>query len=178
MDKKRYMYLEAAGTLVVTANAVFLHEFYAFSGKSVLGALLGAVNESVWEHLKIYALSYVVWAIAEYLCAKPPLRAFVTAKTAGVYALMLSITAFYYISGFVFGKEILFLSIGSAVVFAALSFLLSYRLTLWEKNSGDLFYLSLFLLALLFAMILSFSFFPLKSDIFLDPITNTYGVQH
>jgi len=56
MNDKLYKRLEIFGGAVVFAIASLLHFIYNLTGESILGALFGAVNESVWEHLKVFAI--------------------------------------------------------------------------------------------------------------------------
>lgn len=176
MNEKTFKKLETSGGLVVFAIASFLHFFYDITGRSVLGALLGSVNESVWEHLKIFALSYLIWAIVELLCTQPPFKAFVWAKAVGVYYLCISISLFFYLYTGVFGKTFLVADMISALIFSFISHFISYKLTTSQRNHGQFFYTGVMLLFLMFVMILCFSYYPPKTPLFKDPVTGAYGV--
>lgn len=176
MNDKTFRRLEAAGGAVVFAIASFLHFFYDLSGNSVVGALLGSVNESVWEHLKIFAVAYIVWAATELLWAKPPFREFIWAKAVGVYFLCLSIGLFFYIYTTLLGRSVLLVDLMSGLVFAFLAHLISFKLVNSPKNRGQYFLTGSMMLFLIFIMILCFTFYPPKSKLFEDPVTKTYGI--
>lgn len=176
MGSKLFRNLEIAGAPVVFLLASFLHFIYDLTGKSVLGALFGAVNESVWEHLKIFFIAYVFWGFVELLWARPKLSEFVFAKAVGAFVLCISIAVFFYIYTFFAGKAIFIVDIVASFIFTCLAHFLSYKLTLWEGNKGQFFALGLMMLFVGFVMVLCFSFYPLRLPLFRDPITGNYGV--
>lgn len=176
MNSKTFIRLETIGGAVVFAIASFLHFFYKLSGKTVLGALLGSVNESVWEHLKILSIAYLIWTAVELLWARPPLKAFVWAKAVGVYSMCIFIAGFYYLYTSLFGKHILAVGLTSSLAFSILAHLISCKLTTSQGNHGQFFYTGIMLLFLMFVMILCFTYYPPETNLFKDPVTGTYGV--
>ncbi len=178
MNDRTFKKLEAAGGAVVFALASFLHFLYDLSGGSALGALLGSVNESIWEHLKIFAIAYIVWAVTELLWAKPSFKAFVWAKAVGTYFLLASVACFFYIYTSFFTKTCFIVDLLSSLTFSFLAHLISYKLAISEKNKGQYFLTGIMMISLLFIMILSFTFYPPETKLFLDPVTKTYGVPN
>lgn len=176
MNKTLFKRLEIAGGAVVYAIASFLHFFYDFTGGSIIGALLGSVNESVWEHLKIFATAYLIWAVVELLWAKPALRPFVTAKTVGLYSLCIFIALFFYTYTFFTGKPLLAVDLISALIFSFGAHLISYKLTLYDGNTGQFFYTSVMLIFLAVIMILCFTYYPPVCPLFQDYSTGLYGI--
>lgn len=176
MDKTLFRRLEAAGGVVVYAIASVLHFIYDLSGQSIAGALLGAVNESVWEHLKIFGIAYLIWSVTELLWAKPPLKAFVTAKAVGLYFLGISIAAFFYMYTFFSGRPILSVDLISSLIFSLLAHLISYKLTFAQWNRGQFFYSSIMLIFLALVMILCFTYYPPECPLFQDYETGLYGI--
>ena len=176
MNKKLYKRLEIAGGPLVFAVASFLHFLYDLTNKSIVGSLFGSVNESVWEHLKIFAIAYIMWAIVVLLWAKPPLKNYVWAKAVGLYAMCISIALFFYTYTFFTGKAFLLLDLISSFTFAVLSHYISYKITLSHKNKGQYFYTGVMLVFLAIIMILCFTWYPPKSNLFRDPLTGLYGV--
>ncbi len=161
---------------MVFAIASFLHFLYDLTGRSVLGALLGSVNESVWEHLKIFAIAYLVWAAVELLWAKPTFKAFVWAKAVGVYSLCILISGFFYLYTGLLGRSVLAVDLASGLIFSFLAHLISCKLATAEGNHGQFFYTGIMLLFLMFVMILCFTYYPPEADLFKDPVTGTFGV--
>lgn len=177
MNKKLFRTLELWGIPVVFLMASFLHGIYEWSGRSVLGALVGAVNESVWEHLKIFAQAYLIWGAVELLWANPPMRQFVVAKTLGVCFLLISITIFFYTYTFFTKRAYLVLDIGASFIFVVLSQMLSMKLTQSSVKLSSYFPVAVMMLVLIFIMILCFSYYPPKIFLFRDNVTGGFGVK-
>ncbi len=176
MSKKTFAILEIIGVVVIYLTAVFLHFVFDLTNGSVLSILFGAVNESVWEHVKIFAAGYTFWAIFEILWLKPPFKKFVVAKTFSLYFLSLSIIVFFYTYTFFTKQAYLIADIIASVVFVILSQYISYRLTVSENNIKDYFSVACMLLMTYFLMFFSFTMFPPKIDLFKDPVTGMYGI--
>src|SRR5574344_2080256 len=107
MNKKLFLNLEKAGVLFVLAGGVLLHFLYQWTKGNVCGILFGAVNESVWEHIKIFAMPYVAWSIIELAWVNPHFKMFVTGKVAGLYGMSAFIIAVYYIYSGILGTNLL-----------------------------------------------------------------------
>ncbi|MDO5123156.1 MAG: DUF6512 family protein [Eubacteriales bacterium] len=176
MNSKLFRNLEILGIPVVFLFASFLHFLYDITGKSVLGSLFGSVNESVWEHLKIFFIAYVFWGFVELLWARPKLSEFIFAKAVGVYILCFLIALFFYIYTFFTGKAIFIVDIIASLLLTCLAHIVSYRLTLWQGNKGQYFALGLMMLFVGFTAVLCFTFYPPKLSLFRDPITGNFGV--
>lgn len=176
MNKRLFKILEIAGILVIYLIAVLLHFVYDLTNGSVLAILFGSVNESVWEHIKIFCVGYVFWAIIELLIIKPPFKKYVVAKTISLYFLSLCIPAFFYAYNLFTSGPVLILDMLSSLAFLALAQYISYKLTVNENSIADYFCVALMLLMLYFVMFFSFTVFPPKVDLFKDPLTGMYGI--
>lgn len=176
MNTKLFKTLSIIGIPVIYLIATILHFFYELSNGSVLSILFSAVNESVWEHIKIFAVGFVFWSVVELLWSKPPFKKFVVSKTIGLYVLSLSIIVFFYSYTTVTGKPILLVDLISSAVFVTLAQYISYRLTIGENSVSDYFFVAVMLLMLFFVMFFSFTLFPPKIDLFKDPVTGMYGI--
>ena len=62
---KRLFWWEAAGFLFVAAAGTALHFVYDFSGGRALAAAFSAVNESTWEHMKIFFFPFFLFSVAQ-----------------------------------------------------------------------------------------------------------------
>ncbi|MBR1535303.1 MAG: hypothetical protein IJ639_13130, partial [Ruminococcus sp.] len=88
MKNKTLAISEAVGCVVIYAAAVYLHFAYPLSGGSALSILFGAVNESVWEHAKIFSAAYIGWSILQLCWVKVRFSQYLVAKCIGLYLLM------------------------------------------------------------------------------------------
>ncbi len=173
---KRFKKLEICGVFFIFSFAVLLHFAYELTNGSIVGILFGAVNESVWEHVKIFAMPYVVWGIIELAFSIPYFRQFVVAKVFGLYIQSGLIIAFFYLYTFFTGTAILWLDILSVFVWVSVSQFFSFKITTGEKDIRNLFPFALGLLFLFLMMYFCFTAVPPHIDIFKDPVTGLYGI--
>lgn len=176
MTYRRYGISEAAGAAAVYGTAALLHFIYALSGGGTLAVIFGAVNESVWEHVKIFSVSYCGWALLQLLWVRVPFRRYVVAKCCGLYLLGAGMIGFYYLYTAITGGPILWLDISSSAVLVALCQLCSCMMTLHGEGAEEYFSPALMLLMLYYLMFFSFTVFPPRIGLFRDPVTGGYGV--
>ncbi|HIQ80628.1 MAG TPA: hypothetical protein IAD32_05005 [Candidatus Scatavimonas merdigallinarum] len=177
MDRNCLKKMEIIGVFFTFIGGTLLHFAYEWSGGAVWSILFGAVNESVWEHVKIFAMPYLLWGVLELCCARPYFKMFVIAKVAGVYFLSAIIIAFFYLYSGIAGTSVLWVDIVSVFVWIALAHLLSYKITLSDRDLRAWFVPALFALLLFAAMYFGFSAAPPQIDLFKDPQTGAYGLQ-
>lgn len=175
MSEKLFKRLEIAGAFIVFVIATFLHFLYDLS-PSVLTSLFSAVNESIWEHIKIFTIAYLFYAFIEFLWAKPLLKRFIVSKTLGVIAQGVFIPLAYYLYTMFTKKPVLIVDLLIGFLAAVLGFFMSYRLYRSEKNIEKYFLTSVMFLFLILMMILCFTYFPPKIELFRDVVTGEYGV--
>lgn len=176
MSDKKLRISHAISVPFIYLVATILHFVYDLSGGSALSILFGSVNESVWEHIKIFAVGFVLFSVIEVLWLKPPFKKYVTARTISLYFLMLSIIVFFYTYTFITKKPILILDLISSFLLVALSAYISYRILTCECKLEMYFSIAFMLLILFFVMFFSFTLFPPKIDLFKDPVTQMYSI--
>ena len=64
MEEKQHHW-EIAGLLLTLAAGNLLHFVYGWSGNHPMAAAFAAVNESTWEHMKLLAVPWLLWTLAE-----------------------------------------------------------------------------------------------------------------
>ncbi len=122
---KRY---EIAGAILNFALACILHLVYDWSGKQFYTALFSSVDESVTEHIKIFAVPYIFWAFIEIFCIDISFKQLATAKITGLYVLAISIPLLFYTYTGILGKNYLFADIMCGVLAIIAAYSISYRL--------------------------------------------------
>lgn len=176
MKRKIWFNLELSGVPVTYITGLFLHYSYLLSDKSVWSIVFGSVNASVWEHIKVFAMPYILWSFIELSFIRVPFKKFVVSKVIGLYTIILSIGFFcsaYF--GFIGHHSFLF-DIITSLVFVFVAHIVSYNLSLSHHNLKDFFIVSIFALALFFSMYLTFSVAPPKINLFLDHQSGSYGL--
>lgn len=176
LDKKAVALSDAAGCAVIYCAAVLLHFVYPLSGGAALSIVFGAVNESVWEHTKIFAAPYIGWALLQLCWLKVRFRQYAVAKVIGLYALVGFIIGFYYTYTAFTGAPVLWLDIGSSLFAVIGAQALSYRLETADNRLAEWFAPALMLMALYYLMFFSFTIFPPRIELFRDPVGGGFGI--
>ena len=168
---------ELLGILFISCLGAMLHFVFEWSGEWAPVGVIAAINESVWEHLKIAFWPALIWAGIEYRPLKDSVKNFTFAKAAGIYVMPLVITGLFYAYTSATGREILAVDIVIFVVAIALGQLASYRILISPRQlpdwSGKLAVAGLISLAVLFIV---FTFNTPHTPLFLDPGSGTYGL--
>ena len=166
-----------AGTLFTILLGTLLHFTYDLSGNADFVAILSAVNESTWEHLKLIYFPMVIFSVIEYFLYGKNFPNFFASKLVGIISGMAFITVVFYTYSGVIGTPsgifniLLFVS---GVIFA---YIVNYKiLTEDYLTSSPLNRISIFALAALFIMFWVFTFYPPVFNIFKDPVTDGYGI--
>lgn len=173
---KRLFKYEIAGTVFTFIAATLLHFVYKWTNGEVWAIMIGAVNESVWEHIKIFALPYILWGIFELAILKVPVKRLIVAKTLGLYILSALTIVFFYSYTAILGTSVLIVDIISVFVWVVLAHLISYKIMKSSSKIEMFFTISCFALAIFLSMYLSFTVNPPELELFRDPKTNLYGV--
>lgn len=176
MNKYLLKKYEKIGAVFTFLAAVVLHFSYEWSDGALWSILFGAVNESVWEHVKIITMPYFVWSVIEFCVCKPSFRRFFVSKIAGLYFLGGAIIGFFYLYTSVIGKSIVIVDICSTFVWICAAYVVSYKLYTGKGLVEMWFSPALFMLVLFMAMYFSFTVCPPKFELFRDPVTNQYGI--
>jgi hypothetical protein len=122
--------------IVFTGSA--LHFVFAWSGESRVVALIAAVNESVWEHLKLAFWPSICWSLFEYVKLRPDARSFWSAKGYAMLVAPLSIVTIFYSYTSLRGGNLLALDIATFVIATAMGQLASARLLTAGVNMASL----------------------------------------
>lgn len=166
------------GTVVCFISATLLHFSYDWSNGSVWSILFAAANESIWEHIKILTLPYLLWSFIELSVLKVPLKKLIVAKTAGTYFITFATIVFFKFYTSITKRSVVFVDITSAFLWIAIAFFITYKILNSDINFNLLFTPAVFALLLFIVMFLTFTINPPQIDVFLDPISNSYGIQN
>lgn len=175
MNKNLFKYT-IIGFIFVSILGSLAHFFYEWSGYNFIVGLFSAVNESVWEHLKLLFFPYLIWSIIEFFALDKNKSVF-PAKALGAVSGMTVIVVFFYVYTGITGENIDFLNIISFFIGVAVSFAVDYMLIKKEKfstTSGMVIGITALLIIMMFFVL--FTVFPVKIPLFEDPISSTYGI--
>lgn len=174
--KKTVLFYELIGIIFIILFGSFLHFSFELSGYNLIIALFSAVNESVWEHLKLGFWPALLFAIIEYKRLKKSTNNFFFAKTVGIYLIPILITVLFYSYTLITGGSVFVLDILIFIIAVIIGQLTSYKLLTYKKLPKNLEKISLIALIILLLMFVIFTFYPLEIEIFRDPISGGYGI--
>ena len=159
--------------LIYSISGTLLHFLFKLSNKNIVVGIIASVNESVWEHIKllltpIFFLSFIKFYITKnnnYFVLSVELLTAITL-----------IIVFNKLKLFLFKNKYNFINL----IFFYLTCLIVAVLNCTLKNidiPNSINLVSLFIVMIIFIMYLTFTVFPLKNDLFKDPVCNTYGLD-
>jgi hypothetical protein len=174
---KRLFYWELAGFLLTAAVGAGLHFLYAWSGGNTVAAAFSAVNESVWEHMKLLVVPLFFFTVVQvcFLGTFHPnllaVRGFATLLGA------LLIPTLYYTYTGALGLENLWADLVIFIAADAVVWLLDVRLL--RRGSFSAGWQQVLGLLLLWGLLFSFvwcTFRPPQLPLWRDPVTGQFGI--
>ena len=160
---------------IVIVGSAF-HFVFELAGEWRPLAIIAAVNESVWEHLKLGFWPALIYGLMEYRHINRLSRNFMFAKAIGILLIPVAIAVLFY--GYTaFTSHILAVDIAIFVVAVVLGQMTSYKiltaapLPSWTRKLG------MVILILLIIAFATLTYHPPQLPIFQDPLTGGYGIQ-
>lgn len=164
-----------AGFVFTGVLGTLLHFLFDWTGGNSIAALFSAVNESIWEHLKLLFYPMVAVALTEYCFWGRGTESFWCVKLTGILTGLALIPLIYYTYTGILGVNADWFNI--AIFF--LSAAAAYRLetALFQSNRRCLITepMAVFLLLLMILLFTALTFVTPKIPLFRDPLTGTYG---
>ena len=173
--KKSIFCWQVAGIIFTIALGVLLHFLFDMTNQNVIAALVSAVNESIWEHMKLLFYPMFLFAIIESKFFEQEYEQFWCVKLKGILLGLLLIPVFYYTYTGGLGVSADWVNIANYVVTTIIVFLFETKLFQKEKLCilrQEIAFIVLCMIALEFTIV---TFATPNILIFKDPITGTYG---
>ena len=168
---------QIAGFVFTSILGTFLHFLFELSGENMAAALFSAVNESIWEHMKLVYYPMFLFALAEYRFWGKETGDFWCVKLQGILLALTMIPAIYYLYTGIFGSSVGWLNIAIFFIAAAAAFrketILFQKGTACHIPAG----LAFSLILLTGAVFTTLTFATPRIPLFRDPLSGTYGFQ-
>ena len=168
---------EAGGVLFTILMGSLLHFAFEFSGRTPWVGAFAAVNESVWEHLKLTFWPTLLWALFEFARLRHATHNFWWAKALALYIMPLFITVCFFIYTSFTGHAVLPLDITIFALAVALGQFASYRVLTGNVKAAWLNWLGLMLILALGAAYAAFTYLPPHVGIFREEFSGRYGIS-
>jgi hypothetical protein len=176
LQNKKVLIYEIVGIVFIIFLGSALHFTFELSGKLHIVGAFSAVNESVWEHMKLAFFPSSIWLLIEYLPLKKHANNFFTAKMLGTYLMTAIIPIVFYSYTAFSGESIFAVDISTFVVAVIIGQLLSYKLLTHRHLSQSLNKIAVAAIVLLAFAFVLFTFYPPQLEIFRDSVTGKYGI--
>lgn len=167
---------ELFGAIFISVTGALMHFVYDWSNQYKPLALIAAVNESTWEHLKIAFWPALIYSILEYIPISNLTNNFIIAKAACLLIIPISIIIMFYTYTTILKHNFLIADITIFVLSICFGQMASFKLVTMAKLPSFLTSLSLFVIVLLVIQFSLFTFLPPKLPIFKDPVHGGYGI--
>ncbi len=167
-------------TIVILFSLVLgtlLHFTYEWSGENLFVGSFSAVNESVWEHLKLVFYPMLIAMIIEYFFVKNVSKNYLEAKTIGIFtAISFIVVTFFTYSGII-GTSIIVIDILIFIISIILGEYVSYKLMKRsDESTVTTEVLSIIILIFLLICFVIFTYLPPEVNLFRDVTTGIYGI--
>lgn len=167
--RNKLLYWQIAGFIFTAIAGTLLHFLYEWSKQSTFVAPFSAVNESIWEHMKLLFVPMFIFALIERQFVGTEYHNFWCVKLIGILFGIIMIPVLYYSYTGISGVSKDWINIIIFFVVAAATYLLE----LWLfKNANALCIaplLALFILCLLALIFVIFTFVPPEIPLFQAP---------
>lgn len=174
--KKSVSVWQMWGFVVTGVVGTLLHFLFEWTGGSAGAALISAVNESIWEHMKLIFVPMVAFSLIQRKCF-PEIPGFWWVKLTGILTALAVIPALYYTYTGALGVEADWFNITIFFIAAGTAFRLETALFRRGKVCPLPQWLAAALIAAIGAAFLVFTFAPPEIPLFRDPIDGSFGYQ-
>ena len=175
--KRSLSFWQLVGFVFTSVVGTLLHFLYEWTGESVIVGLFSAVNESIFEHMKLLFFPMLLFAFIEAKYIGEEYDNFWCAKLVGILVGVGLIPVIYYTYTGIFGVNADWFNIIIFFITAAISYMVETRIMESGRCSFIQPNLAKFILIIIAAVFIVFTFFPPKIPLFEDPITAIYGIQ-
>ncbi len=175
MEKKLRVW-SIVGVFITFALAGGWHFLYEVLPCGVIGAV-APVNESPWEHAKLFFMPALIWYIVLYFIAGKRFPNFIFAYSLSLFVMPALMLLLYTIYLPFLGESLAANLINSFVSFAV-GALIAYKITRSKRNFSSTSYriAALLIVLVLLAVFIVFTFWPPHSGLFWDPSNQLYGM--
>lgn len=155
-----------------------LHFLFDWTGHNRFIAVIAAVNESYWEHIKIAVWPVLLLQLCLFTVGGFQLPSFIPAATIALYSIPISMTGLVFLYKAFSKRNILWIDISVFFLVVALAQAIFVLLLQDLRPSVGLSLISFgFLIGLIVAFLRFTASPPKEPDVFIDPTNKKYGLR-
>lgn len=176
MERRTVRNFHIIGAIFTILMGGLLHFTFELSGFWKPLALISAVNESTWEHLKLAFWPALIFAIIEFFIYGKRAKNFLFGKTMSLYLMPVLISVIFWTYTRII-EDALVWDLSDFAISVIIGYIISYYIIVSKKNYRVWkFFSVIFILAIIAAFCL-LTYFPIfKYPLFQDPITGGFGI--
>jgi hypothetical protein len=159
--------LEVWGILIIFLLFSGLHFLYSGTGLEIFKPF-SAINESVWEHLKIGFFAALFYAIFEYFMGFKDNSNFIFGKSIALLSIPIFIAIVFYSYTAILGRSVLWVDILTAFISVVISQWISYKIAFSSKGFSRFTPLGNILIIVMVFSFIFFTYFPPDFGIFIE----------
>lgn len=152
-----------------------LHFTYEWSNQNNIVGLFSAVNESIWEHLKLAFFPMLIISIVGSFFIKNNVKNYWFSQLLGITSSIIFLIVFFYTYTGIIGTNFAIIDILSFYLSIILGEYIIYRFMML-KNEYNYEKMSIIILILFVIGFFIYTFTPPHIQLFKDPITGKYGI--
>lgn len=173
--KKSVSLWQWIGFIFTGVFGTLLHFLYDWSNQNFLIALFSAINESIWEHMKLLFFPMFLFAIIQSHFFDEQYKNFWCVKLIGILVGILIIPILYYTYTGIFGVSIDWINILIFFLASAITYSIETRLLKQENFICSSPQTALIILCSIAFIFVIFTFVPPHIPLFQDPRTTPTG---
>lgn len=175
--KRSVSFWSFLGFVFVSVAGTLLHFLYDWLGQSAVVGVFSAVNESIWEHMKLLFVPLMVFAVFESRFLADGNDNFWCVKLLPTVVGLLVIPTLYYTYTGALGVKADWFNIAIFFIATALVFWLEAHLLRGGYACRLPSTAAIAVLVFLAVLFVAFTFLPPHIPLFRDPMDGTYGIQ-
>ena len=167
---------EIAGTIFIIVVGSALHFVFGWTGGWRPVAVIAAVNESIWEHLKLAFWPGLFWAFLPPKCVELPLLERLAAKGFTLFLTAVLIVTIFTSYTAILGHNLLLLDIGTFVLAVVIGQSASAAIGIYGMPGSALFLIGLSLLIAQLTAYAFLTYYPPDLWLFVDSRNGLRGM--
>lgn len=175
--KKSISCWQFVGFIFTSIAGVLLHFLYDLSNNNFIVGLFSAVNESIWEHMKLLFFPMFLFALVQSHYFDKEYKNFWCVKLLAIPLGVGIIPVIYYTYTGILGVTADWFNITIFFIAAAISYYFETKLLKRENSFCKFPIMALTILCVIGLIFVVLTFIPPQIPLFQDPITKTYGIK-
>ncbi|NVM35892.1 MAG: hypothetical protein HWN81_09870 [Candidatus Lokiarchaeota archaeon] len=174
--KNKILQWEVIGIIFVIILGTLFHFLFEWLYSWPPIGAITAVNESVWEHLKLPYWPLIIFSFIEYNYIKTDIKNFIIGKASAALISIGTILIVFYSYTAILGIEILIIDILSFFIGVIIGQLVSYKIITLKKLQKWINVVSWIIVIGLGLSLILFTYLPPHLPIFQDSESGLYGI--